>query len=149
MENCDLREETQVLKRQVIELQQALEAFQLDRDSDELSSQAAPKRNQVDVLRSALRKHATLYDPFPPKDRDFYQQSCPENAAILTDYNIRYENDESESLANLAEFHATFPRDHILKLTDGDIVLVRQVCIPSLLFYFIASLPSLLFTDRQ
>ena len=125
-----MHDETQNLRRQIIELQQIIDNLELD------SEPSAPhKRNTVDGLRSALRKHATLYDPFPPKDKEFYQQDCPEDSRILTDYNKRYKDEESESLANLAEFHATLPRDHILQLMDGDLVLVRQVCV-LLLFHF-------------
>lgn len=128
IENCNLREETQELQRQVIELQKTLEDFQLDSESQaELS--APHKRNTVDSLRLALRKHATLYDPFPPKNKEFYQQSRPDDSSILTDYDKRYEDEESESLANLAEYHATLPCDHILQLTDGDLPLVRKVCV--------------------
>ena len=87
----------------------------------------------VDGLWSALWKHATLYDPFPPKDKVFYQQACPEDPQILTDYEKHYKDEESESLANIAEFHATLPQDHILWLRDGDLVLVWQVCVS--LFY--------------
>lgn len=123
IENCGLREETQELQRQVIELQQTLEGLELDAEPAAASS----KRSMVDALRSALRKHATLYDPFPPKDKEFYQQACPEDSGILTDYNKRYKDEESESLANIAEFYATLPRDHILRLADGDLVLIRQV----------------------
>jgi hypothetical protein len=130
MENCELWEETQDLKRQVIELQKQLEEIELDNELP-----APQKRSIVNALRSALRKHSTLYDPFPPKDKEFYQQACPNDSRILTDYYKRYKDEESESLANIAEFHATLPPDYILQLTNGDIMIVRQVCV--LLFHFL------------
>jgi hypothetical protein len=133
IENCELREETQSLCRQLIELQQTLEELELN---SEPSVSAPCKRSTVDALRSALRKHATLYDPFPPKDKEFYQQPCPEDPEILTDYNKHYEDEESESLANIAEFHATLPQDHLSRLTNGDLHLVRQVDVQVLLFHF-------------
>jgi hypothetical protein len=133
MENCGLREETQELKRQVIELQKQLEESELDNELP-----APHKRSMVDALRLALRKHATLYDPFPPKDKEFYQQACPDDSRILTDYYKRYKDEESESLANIAEFYATLPPDYILQLTNADLMLVRQVCV--LLFHFLHQL---------
>lgn len=141
--NCQLREETQNLQRQVIELQKSLEDLELQESELTLSAPVTGKKTTVDSLRSALRKHATLYDPFPPKDLAFYQKSRPEDSRVLTDYNERYKNDESESLANLAEFYVTLPHDHILQLSEGDLSLVRQVCVPHHIIFFITDYQSL------
>lgn len=125
IENCDLREETQELRRQVNELQQTLENFDLDSESHESSGPRTKKT--VDALRLSLRKHAILYDPFPPKDKEFYQQDPGEDSNILSDYKERYKDEASESLASVAEFHITLPQDHISRLSDGDFDLIRQV----------------------
>jgi hypothetical protein len=125
MENCNLREETQDLWQQVAGLQKTLEDLELESAATEPS--APQNQNTIDALRSALRKHATLYDPFSPKDKEFYQQLRPYDSTILTDYNKHYEDEESESQANLAEFYVTLPQNHILRLSDGDLDLVRQV----------------------
>lgn len=130
MENCDLRKETQDLRHQLEELQKALDDLELESAPNQ-SSASAPgnqNRNTVDALRSALRKHATLYDPFPPKDRQFYQQPRPDDITILTDFEKRYKDQDSEAQANLGEFYVTLPDNHMLRLSDGDLDLVRQVC---------------------
>jgi hypothetical protein len=96
-------------------------------ESDSHDQAAPQKKSLVDALWSALQKHATLYDPFPPKDKEFYQQPRPDDSSILTDYHKHYEDEQSESLADITEFHATLPPDHIARLLDGDLDLIRQV----------------------
>ena len=134
IENCELRDETQDLQHQLIELQKKMETLELESDSQ---IEIAPhKKSMVNSLRLALRKHAVLYDPFPPKDKEFYQQPFLNDSTILTDYNKRYENEQSESLANIAEFHATLPPDHLERLSDGDLDLIRQVHHDLLTFWY-------------
>jgi hypothetical protein len=137
IENCELRVETQDLQRQVNELQQALELINVESEPADLESSAPRRKKSVDALRLALRKHAILYDPFPPKDKEFYQQACPDDSSILSDYNERYKDEESESLANIAEYHVTLPEDHISRLSDGDLDLIRQVCFIISFFVFL------------
>lgn len=81
----------------------------------------------IDAFRTAVRKYATLYDPFPAKQREFYQQPCLSDLDILMDYDRRYESSESESRAALTEFFGVIPHDNISSLISGDKVVLRQV----------------------
>ena len=114
-------------KLQIIQLQQELEAIKENKDTQ--PSACTQSHGIIDEAWLALRKFAVLYDPFPPLDKEFYQQERPENDKYATNYYLCYESDASALLGTLLDLYSVFPEDQASDIILAKELFLNMVCV--------------------
>lgn len=126
LESSGLRVQLEEAQLQIVQLRQDLEAIEANKDTQQPRTRSS---GIVDEVRLALRKFAALYDPFPPLDKDFYEQEQPEDNGYATDYHLRYESDASMSLGTLLELYSVFPEEHASDIVLAKESFLKMICV--------------------
>ena len=130
LESSQLWKDLEQAQNSIMDLQQVLEeALESNNTDDPAPELHKLKKQPVDDVRTSSRKFASLYNLWPPKDIEFYQQECPENPDHIGNVIVCYENETSESLGLLGELYSTFPEDKVSLIATADKHSRDMVCI--------------------